>query len=252
MKHGCFAAVAAALLATTALADTVRVAVASNFMPAAVVLGESFSERSGHAIQWIPGSTGKLYAQIVNGAPYDVFLAADVERPRRLESEGHAVAGSRRTYAEGRLVAWSRTRAADGSACLAALRVGVPGKVAIANPELAPYGAAARAYLLREGLWETVSPRLVFGENVAQTLQFAADGGAVVALVAASQLYSGDLPDAACAEALPAGSYPPIEQQLVWLGRAADNAAAAAWVAYLAGEDARAIIEAYGYRVPRP
>jgi molybdate transport system substrate-binding protein len=242
---------ATAMLAVAAQAETARVAVASNFLATAEALGERFEQSTKHRVEWVPGSTGKLYAQIVNGAPFDLFLAADADRPRRLEALGLAVDGSRRTYARGRLMAWSRDPAADGSACLAALRPGVPGKVAIANPEVAPYGAAAREYLVHEGLWDDIGPRLVLGENVAQTLQFAANGGAVVALVAASQLADGGsgLPGGICSEAVPAEGHAPIEQQLVWLRRAADNPAAAAFLDYLAGEEAGRLIEASGYEL---
>ena len=247
-----FAALALLPAAAPAGAETVRVAVASNFVGTAAELGESFEGDTGHEVELIPGSSGKLYAQIVNGAPFDLFLSADAERPARLEAEGLAVAGSRRTYAEGRLVAWSSAPAPDGSACLAALRPGVAGKVAIANPALAPYGAAARAYLEHAGLWAGVEPRLVYGENIAQTLQFAAGGGAVVAFVAAAQLTGDNAPKGVCAEPLPAASHPPIAQQLVLLERAADNVAASAFLDYLASDAARARIEASGYAVSAP
>lgn len=250
----CVAAALLLLMVTWpgARAETARVAVASNFAATAAEIGKRVAAAGAHDIQIVPGSTGKLYAQIVNGAPYDVFLAADAARPLRLEEAGLAVPGSRRTYAEGRLVAWSRERATDGSACLAALAAGVPGKVAIANPALAPYGAAAREYLEGAGLWDAIQPRLVYGENVAQTLQFAANGGAVVALVAAAQLSADGLPNGACAEPVPPESHAAIEQQVVWLTRAAGNRAAAAFVEFLAGAEARARIEAAGYRVPPP
>jgi molybdate transport system substrate-binding protein len=242
------------MLAVAAQAETARIAVASNFLATAEALGERFEDSSQHSVEWVPGSTGMLYAQIVNGAPFDLFLAADAVRPQRLEALGLTVDGSRRTYARGRLVAWSREPAADGSACLAALRHGVPGKVAIANPDLAPYGVAAREYLLHEGLWDDIGSRLVLGENVAQTLQFAANGGAVVALVAASQLAEGatGLPDGVCTEAVPPESHAPIDQQLVQLRRAADNPAAAAFLEYLAGAEARRLVEASGYEPTPP
>ena len=244
--------VAVLLLLTAAgvRAEELRVAVASNFAGTAAELGRRFSAATGHDFELVPGSSGKLYAQIVNGAPFDVFLSADIDRPARLEEEGLTVPRSRRTYAVGQLVAWSREPASDGSACLAALRSGVPGKVAIANPEIAPYGAAAREYLQREGLWEALQPRLVLGENIAQTLQFAADGGAIVALVAAAQLETDGLPQGVCQEPVPADRHAPIEQQVVWLERAAENPAAAAFVEYLASAKARELITAAGYRVP--
>jgi molybdate transport system substrate-binding protein len=238
------------LCAASAQAERVRVAVASNFAATAAALGSDFTAATGFDVEIVAGSTGKLYAQIEHGAPYDVFLAADAERPARLEASGNIVAGSRRSYAEGTLVAWSRAPAADGSACLEALAAGVPGKVAIANPELAPYGRAAREYLVNIGLWDAVQPRLVLGENIAQALQFAASGGAVVALVAAAQLEVPGLPAGVCAEPVPAAMHAPIEQQVVWLRRAAGNPAAAAFVEYLKGAAAAERIAAAGYRVP--
>ncbi len=239
------------LLATAGVrAEELRAAVASNFADTAAELGRRFSAATGHDVEIVPGSSGKLYAQIVNGAPFDIFLSADIDRPARLEEAGLTVPGSRRTYAVGQLVAWSREAALDGSACLAALRPGVPGKVAIANPEIAPYGAAAREYLQREGLWEAVEPRLVLGENIAQTLQFATDGGAVVALVAAAQLEADGLPQGVCREPVPDDGHAPIEQQVVWLKRAAENPAAAAFIEYLASAKARELITESGYRMP--
>jgi molybdate transport system substrate-binding protein len=233
-----------------ARAETVRAAVASNFADTAGELGRRFSADSGHEFELVPGSSGKLYAQIVNGAPFDLFLSADVERPAKLEEDGLVVPGSRRTYAIGSLVAWSREPAADGSACLAALQPGVPGKVSIANPELAPYGVAAQEYLEHEGLWDDAQPRLVLGENIAQTLQFAAEGGAVVALVAKAQLEVAGAPRGICSEPVPTDTHAPIEQQVVWLERAAENPAAAALSEYLASAQASELITAAGYQVP--
>jgi molybdate transport system substrate-binding protein len=246
------AVLAALLFAGRGHTETVRVAVASNFATVAAGLGEEFQASTGFGFELVAGSTGKLYAQIIHGAPYDMFLAADAARPERLEAAGLIVAGSRRTYAIGRLVAWSRAAAADGSSCIAALAPGTPGKVAIANPRLAPYGAAAREFLVATGRWDAVEPRLVLGENIAQTLQFAADGGAVVALVAAAQLDAPGLPEGVCAEPVPGDTHQPIEQQLVWLRRAGDNPAAAAFNTYLGERAARDRIQAAGYDVPRP
>jgi molybdate transport system substrate-binding protein len=238
------------LVAGSASAGEARVAVASNFAATAADLARRFASVTGHEAELVPGSTGKLYAQIVNGAPFDVFLAADSERPARLDRAGLVVTNSRRVYAIGQLVAWSRYAADDGAACLAALRPGVAGKIAIANPDLAPYGVAAREYLQHEGLWDGAQGRLVLGENIAQALQFAVNGGAVVALVSAAQLHSESLAPGICQQPVPGGTYAPIEQQVVWLARSAGNDAAAAFVEYLAGDEARQAIVAAGYGVP--
>jgi len=234
----------------SASAGEVTVAVAANFTTTAGELARAFEAETGHQVRLVSGSTGRLYAQVVNGAPFDVLLAADVERPRRLEAGGQAQAGSRRTYAIGRLVAWSRDPALAGRNCLEALHDDDPGRIALANPDLAPYGAAAREYLERSGLWERLSGRAVLGENVAQTLQFTVSGGARIGFVAAAQLTSPALPAAACSHEVPADAHAPIEQQAVLLVRAEDNAAAVMFLDWLVAVDAQSIIEDAGYRRP--
>ena len=136
-----------------------------------------------------------LYAQIVNGAPYDVFLAADTKRPKRLEEEALAVSGSRTSYASGSLVLWSADSALANQSCIEALRSGSYRRIAIANPLTAPYGLAAEEFLKATGVFDEASKRLVYGENIAQTLQFVATGNASLGLIAAAQLADG-LPDA--------------------------------------------------------
>jgi molybdate transport system substrate-binding protein len=219
------------------------VAVATNFAATARALGEAFRAASGHEAVVSDGSTGKLYAQIAGGAPFEVFLAADAERPRRLEAEGHAVAGTRFAYALGRLVLWSPdpARVTGPEALAGAFR-----HLAIANPELAPYGAAAREVLARRGLWERLAPRLVRGEDVGQAYQFVATGNAELGFVALSQL----APGAGSRWLVPADAYTPVEQHAVLLAPGRGDPAAAAFLAYLRGPDARARIERAGYGVP--
>ncbi len=248
MRSLLFVALFGSMLA--AHAGEVTVAVAANFATTAGELARAFETRTGHRVRLVSGSTGRLYAQAVNGAPFDVLLAADVERPRRLEADGLAHAGSRRTYAIGRLVAWSRDPALAGRDCLEALRDPGAGRIALANPDLAPYGAAAREYLERAGLWASLSPNAVLGENVAQTLQFAVSGGARIGFVAASQLESTALPEASCASPVPADLHAPIEQQGVLLERADENAAAVAFLDWIVAPEAQSIIEDAGYRRP--
>ena len=174
------------LPAASAAGDRLTIAVASNFAQVALELAEAFARDTGAAVRVSTGSTGKLYGQIVNGAPFDVFLAADAVRPALLENAGEGLAGTRRTYAIGSLVFWSRApELADQ--CTDAL-ANLDGRLAIANPVTAPYGRAAKEYLMAEGRWEALEPSLVFGESAAQTLQFVATGNAQAGLVAASHV----------------------------------------------------------------
>lgn len=241
------AVVAVSLLAFAAQAGEVRVAVASNFAIAAKAIGDSFQEATGHRVVLSSGSTGKLYAQIVHGAPFDVFLAADEARPARLEDDRLAVRGSRFTYALGRLVLWSAEpdRATDGPRTLSA-----PGslRLAIANPALAPYGAAARETLTALGLWERYRDRAVRGENVSQAFQFVAGGAADVGFVADSVLIAAEAGGSRWT--VPAELHDQIAQQAVLLLRARDHRPAVSFLAYLRGEAAAAVIERSGYDVP--
>ena len=184
VKLICLAALLAG--ATHARCDEIRIATASNFRHAALEIAQAFNQASGHQATLIFGATGKHYAQITHGAPFDVFLAADRNRPERLESEGSAIAGSRFTYAVGRLALWSpgNKNTADGEI----LREGGFRRLAIANPDLAPYGLAAKETLLNLGLWESLTGKLVRGENIAQAFQFTYSGNADLGLVAHSQL----------------------------------------------------------------
>lgn len=236
-------ALAALLPIAVHASDYVSVAVASNFSRTATELGAQFTAASGIPVRISNGSTGKLYAQIVNGAPFDVFLAADAQRPALLEASGAGVAGSRFTYAIGELVLWSRGE----SDCYAALHGA--GHVALANPETAPYGLAARAFLVDIGLWDSVAPRAVYGENIAQTLQFVATGNASVGFIARSQLHDPRLPAGTCSWDLPATTGRHMEQQAVLLVAAADNPGAARFMAFLKSDAARALIQRNGYGV---
>ncbi len=233
-----------------AAADELVAAVASNFLPAAEMLKRRFESSSVHRVRLSSGSTGKLYAQIMNAAPYDILLAADAERPRLLEQQGRAVEGSRFTYALGQLAIYSRDPLLAGAACARWHEFIGKRKLAIANPALAPYGVAARQYLSGSGQWQAVQANLVMGENVSQALQFAVDGGALLGFVAAAQLQAPTLPEASCAVLLPASAYDAIEQQAVLLQRASNNAAASAFLSFLRSEEARRLIVEAGYRVP--
>jgi molybdate transport system substrate-binding protein len=227
-------------------ADELRIAVASNFAGAAREIASRFEQESGHRVVVASGATGKHYAQIINGAPFDVFLAADAERPELLESSGVALAGSRFTYALGELVLWSpRSGYVDTDGQV--LETGDFRRLAIANPKIAPYGRAAREVLTAAGLWEALQPRLVRGENIAQTFQFVGSGNAELGFVARSQVQRpGSVIDGS-RWAVPQSLYAPIVQQAVLL---AENDAARAFARYLQGVEARKIIRDFGYGLP--
>ena len=247
----CAFALALGFAALTADADTVTVAVASNFSMPLNHLATDFERETGHDVRVVAGSTGRLYAQIVNGAPFDVFLAADEERPRQLEADKRIVAGSRFTYAEGILVIFSADQRHAPLGCRAAIATAGPKEVAIANPELAPYGRAAREFLQSLGQWQRLEPSLVRGENVAQVAQFVASRNANLGFIAMSQLEALPLGEPGCVYEVPADAHAPIVQQAVQLSRSADSAAANAFVAYLKSAPTAARLEALGYRMPR-
>ncbi len=226
--------------------DYVTVAVASNFASAAREISEQFSRDSGTPVRITTASTGKLYAQIVNGAPFDVLLAADTERPLRLESSGAGVRGTRFTYALGALVLWSR----QVDDCREELQRADGGRIAIANPETAPYGAAARSFLQQSGLWDSLGDRLVVGENISQTLQFAASGNAALGFIARAQLGVPSLPPASCSWQVPETMHAAIEQQAILLQRGAGGDGAKSFLEFLRGEAGRAIIRRHGYGLP--
>jgi len=191
-----------------------------------------------------------LYASISNGAGYAALLAADAERPQRLEQEGLSVAGTRFTYAIGGLELWSFDQHLDAADCREALETLDDEHLAIANPEVAPYGVAAKSFLESSGLWDRVEDNLVFGQNIAQTLQFVVTGNASFGLISAAQASSGGLPEPSCRWPVPGSMHPAIEQQAVLLTSGAQNDVAKAYLEFLRSEQGKEIIRAYGYRVP--
>lgn len=222
------------------------VATASNFSLAVDELAAQFTASTGQRIRVTTGSTGKLYAQIVNGAPFDVLLAADAARPESLEVSGAGVPATRFTYAIGELLLWSR-RFGD---CRAALDNSGDVHIAMANPDIAPYGAAARDFLQQAGLWESIRAQLVIGENVSQALQFVASGNAQLGFIAGSQLQAPSLPDASCTWPVPPSMHAPIEQQAILLQHGADADGARRFLQFLRSDAGRVIIERHGYRLP--
>ncbi|MGH6719092.1 MAG: molybdate ABC transporter substrate-binding protein [Alphaproteobacteria bacterium] len=237
----------AAVAAGAARAETATIAVATNFARPLEALAPAFAAASGHTIAMAAASTGQLYAQIRQGAPFDVFLAADAERPAALVAEGAAVAASRFAYAYGRLVLLSRSPAATGEDCLEFLRAG-GGHIAIANPTIAPYGRAARETLEALGLWPEVAGRIVQGNDVGQTFAFVATANAEAGFVALSQVIAAaDPAGPGCRWDVPAGLHAPIEQQAVLLVHGAGNAAALAFLTFMRSAEAQATIRAFGY-----
>ena len=228
------------------LADTIRIAVASNFSHAIKDIAHRFEVQTGHKVILIFGSSGKHYAQIINGAPFELFFSADTIRPSLLEKKGLIQDNSRFTYAIGQVVLWSPNHSLiDKTAQIlhkASFRY-----LAVANPKLAPYGKAAQQILTQQGLWTTLRLRMVRGENIGQTFQFVKSGNAELGFVAFSQIKSPDKkikgsywkPDQAL--------YDPIQQQAVLLK---NNDLARAFLKYIKQDEALNIIRAYGYRTP--
>jgi len=232
----------------TAHAGEVQVAVAANFAGPMEKLAAQFQKDTGHKAVVASGATGKFYAQIRNGAPFEVLLSADDETPARLEAEGQAVAKSRFTYAVGRLVLWS-AKANYVDATGAVLKTGDFTHLAIANPKTAPYGAAATAVIDKLGLTARLQPRLVQGENIAQAFQFASTGNAELGFVAQAQVWRDGKFTAGSGWIVPATMHAPIRQDAALLTRGANNPAAQALLDYLRTDKAKALIRAYGYEV---
>ncbi|MDP1703688.1 MAG: molybdate ABC transporter substrate-binding protein [Sulfurimicrobium sp.] len=241
--------VLAFLSAFSVAADTVQVAVASNFAPPMARIAAAFQRDTGHQLLVSSGSSGKFYAQIASGAPFEVFLSADDEIPQRLEKEGLAVAGSRATYAIGKLVLWSpRPGYIDGKGEV--LRGGSFARLAVANPKTAPYGAAAREVMERQGVLQMLTPKLVQGESIAQAYQFVASGNAELGFVALSQVRNENGETTGSMWQVPQALYTPIRQDAALLNKGRGKAAAEQFLTYLRSPKASAIIQAFGYELP--
>jgi len=232
------------VVSNRAAADEALVAVAANFARTAEALAEAYETESGHTITISSGSTGQLYARIVQGAPYDAFLSADAERPALLVENRQAVSGSRFTYAVGRLALWSADPDRIGPDGAVALSGGFR-FLAIANPRTAPYGAAAMETLESLGLTETVADRLVTGGDVGSAYAFVASGNAELGFIALSQLPDGQ----GSVWIVPEDLHVPLAQDAVLLTRGADNPAALGFLTFLRSDEAREAIEAAGYGV---
>lgn len=243
---GVAVAVVLAFAARPARAAEVQVAVAANVLAPMQRIAADFQRASGHRAVLTPGSTGKFHAQLRHGAPFDVLLAADQATPRALEAEGHAVPGSRATYATGRLVLWSRKPGVvDERGDV--LKAGAFTRLAVADPKLAPYGAAAMQVLDQLALRAALAPKLVYGDSIAQAQQFVATGNADIGFIARSQVWRDGVLSEGSAWLVPATLHAPIRQDLVILKRGRDNPAAAALAAFMRSDEALGVLRAFGY-----
>lgn len=224
--------------------DTATIAVATNFKTTLQTLEADFEAKSGYELDLVSGSTGKLYAQIVNGAPYDVYLAADQARPARLVADGRADRASHFTYAYGGIALWSATLTDVTPDTLWDADFN---RLALANPDLAPYGHASVELIERYELIETLEPKFVFGESVGQAFAFISTGNADIGFVSIAQVLA--LPEDASGSAwlIPRQLYSPIAQDAVLLNHGKDNRVAQAFLTYLKSEPAQQIIRRSGY-----
>ena len=237
---------------TEARAAQALIVVATNFSEVATDLEAMFEADTAHRITITTGSTGKLYAQIKNGAPFHVFMAADRKRPALLEDEGYTVPGTRFTYAIGQIVLWSADAGRVSGNGVEALKAGDFEHLAIANPELAPYGLAAKQTLQHFGLWDAMSSKLVMGQNIGQTHSMVATGNAQMGFVAKSYVVSPSNKQPGSSWEVPGKAYAPIRQDAVLLKQGADNAAAKAFLRYIRSDRAAKVIERFGYAVDPP
>ena len=234
------------LASVSAFAEDVQVAVAANFTAPMKVIAADFEKATGNKVVLSFGSTGKFYTQIKNGAPFDVFLAADDTTPAKLEKENDTVAGSRFTYATGKLVLWSpKPDVVDAHADV--LKKGTFAHLAVAAPKLAPYGAAAVETMNKLGVYDALQPKFVTGENIGQTFTFVATGNAELGFVALSQVFENGKLKSGSGWIVPADLHAPIRQDAVILTHGKDNKAAAELTAYLQSAPAKAVIRSFGY-----
>ncbi len=240
---------AALLLSAAAQAAEVRVAVAANFAQPMKDIAAEFEKDSGHKLSLTQGATGKFYAQISNGAPFELFLSADDETPARLQKEGRAVAGSGFTYAIGRLALWSPdAKLVDQGGSV--LKTDGFRFLSIANAKVAPYGRAAVQVMQKLGVLSKIEPRVVQGESISQTFQFVSSGNAQLGFVALSQVWENGKLRSGSAWVVPEEMHEQLRQDAVLLNPGKDSTAARALLDYLKTDKAKKIIERYGYRIP--
>lgn len=229
-------------------AAEVSVAVAANFTAPMKKIAVEFERDTGHKANLAFGATGAFYTQIKNGAPFGVLLAADDETPAKIEKEGAGVAGTRFTYATGKLVLWSK-KAGFVDSKGEVLKSGQFDKIAVANPKLAPYGAATMQVLAKLGLTDAIAPKVVEGSNIGQAFQFVSSENAALGFVALSQVFENGAIKEGSGWIIPTSMYSPIKQDALLLNSGKDNEAAAALMKYLRGDKAKAVILSYGYEL---
>lgn len=228
--------------------NAINVAIATNFTAPMKVIADEFEKDTGNHLILSFSSSGKIYSQINNGAPFDVFLSADSHKPEQLEHDNLTVKGSRFTYALGSLVLWSpNSDTVDANG--AVLLKNAFHHIAIANPKLAPYGAAAQQVMENLGVWSQQQNKLVQGENIAQTYQFVSTSNAELGFVALSQVMTNGGSISGSSWQVPTELYSPIRQDAVLLAKAKENTAALALMDYLKSDKAVAIIKSYGYQL---
>lgn len=228
----------------SAFAETLTVAAASDMTYCLPELAKVFqADNPGSEIKTVFGASGSLFAQIKNGAPYDIFMSADTKYPTELANAGAANKASLLSYARGHLMLWTANPAINLDKGLAGLKQAAIAHIAIANPETAPYGRAARAALQQSGVWEEVKPLLVFGDNIAQTLQFAETGNADVAILSRSLLLSPKMAGKGHAQAIPDSLYPAINQGLVITNVGSGNTLSAKFAKFIQSDKAKEIMK---------
>jgi len=251
IRSGVLPLLALGLFASAGADDSLSIAVASNFRTTAKEITEAFTNEIGVPVRLSSGSTGKLYAQIINGAPYDIFLAADMERPRRLAESGEGIEDSLHRYVDGKLVLMSADPDIKDGNCSKALRDGSYRKLAIANPATAPYGAAAKAYLQAAGLWDDAKSKIVMGENISQTFQFVATRNATLGIVSASQLVAGNsLAEISCRWSIDVPDDSAVHQGGIILNRTQMPDEARLFMKFLRSDTATELMIAHAYEVP--
>lgn len=240
----------ATLAALPAQADTVSVAAAADLLHCLPKLNQAFANaHPGSVVKFTPGASGNFFAQIKAGAPFDVFLSADTDYPRKLVEAGQA--DHLTPYAQGRIALWTRKADLDPSVGLKLIADARVQRFAIANPAVAPYGRAAKAALERAGLWNDVQPKLVQGENIAQTAQYVQSGNADAGIVSYSLLKAADAPPGGRYWLVPANLHPPIAQAGVVTKQGSGNPLAAAYLAMLTGPQGKQVLAACGFDEPK-
>ena len=235
--------------ATSLRAEEAMVAVAANFSAPMQQIAALFQKETGHQIKLSFGASGGIYAQIKNGAPFDLFLSADQLTPQKLEAEGLGVPNSRFTYATGQLVLWSKQEGLVDAKGHVLQNKSIQ-RIALANPKLAPYGAAAIETMTNLGLLKELQSKLVQSDNIAQTYQFVSTQNAQIGFVALSQVFANGKITSGSAWIVPGNLHQPIQQDVILLRKGQDNKAATALLLYLKGEQAKKIMKSFGYLSP--